>query len=146
MVQLQCLDDGSRVKLFDHSCLLWLLSSMVQLDHKPALLYLPPREGIALLLAWKLWDPNKNGLLWLTEAAFSNQLEIKEKTPRCARQHKREGVFMWKKSLFLTQASWMTDIVSIETRKRRMGLCVCGFLCVLLHSSPGFWLLGDSAH
>lgn len=53
---------------------------MVKLDHKPALLYLPPCEGIAFLFARKPLDPNKNGLLWLTEAAFSNQLEIKEKT------------------------------------------------------------------
>lgn len=43
----------------------------------------------------------------------------------------RGGVFAWKQSLFLTQASWMTDPVAMETsrrgrrRKRRMTGSVC---------------------
>lgn len=48
---------------------------------------------------------------------------------------------VWNKRLFLTQASWMTATVSIETSGRIMGLSVCVFLCMLLLSFGGFWRL-----
>lgn len=44
-------------------------------------------------------------------------------------------VFLCSGHLFLSQASWMTDAVSIETSRQRVGLCVH----MLLLAVGGFW-------
>lgn len=44
-------------------------------------------------------------------------------------------VFLCSGQLFLSQASWMTDAVSMETSRQRVGLCVH----MLLLAVGGFW-------